>query len=201
MNLSLEHIDAFREILNIGIGKSADVLNKVTGKRVLLEIPDVVQIKSIDALRNEIQRGISKDWSSIDMSFKGEFSGTAQLVFSTKDAGNLVSLFVGEENSESELNSLMKSSLMEIGNIVLNSLVGTMGNIFKTRVEYYIPTFSNKNEMDSKLAHKMDKNMILLAKTHFTISEVNIIGSFVFFLEISSVDRFLDLMNNSYLIS
>lgn len=200
MNLSIEQIDAFKEILNIGIGKSADVLNKVTGKRVLLKIPDVVQINSIDELRREIQQGISKDWSSIDMSFDGEFSGAAQLVFSTNDAGKLVSLFMGEENSGTELNSLMKSSLMEIGNIVLNSLVGTMGNIFKTRIEYSMPTFSNINEMDGKLADKIDKSMILLAKTHFTLSEVNIVGSFVFFLEVSSIDRFLKLINNSYLI-
>jgi chemotaxis protein CheC len=163
-----------------------------------LEIPNIVQIKSIDTLR-DITQGNSEDCSCIDMAFRGEFSGTAQLVFSTKDAGKLVSLFTGEKNSKSEFNDLMKSSLTEIGNIVLNSLVGTMGNIFKTRIEYYMPTFSGQYNRDLELADKIDKNLILLAKTLFTISEVNIIGSFIFFLEISSVDHFVELVNNSYL--
>ena len=71
--------------------------------------------------------------------------------------------------------------------------------IFKTRIEYYMPTFSSQYNRDLELADKIDENLILLAKTLFKISEVNIIGSFIFFLEISSVDRFVELVNNSYL--
>lgn len=197
-SLSEVQIDAFKEILNIGIGKSADVLYKVTGKKVLLELLQVMQVMSLDDLKKEISNSESPNRSSVDMSFEGEFSGTAQLVFSTSDAGKLVSLFIGEDSSELEMNDLMKSTLMEIGNIVLNSLVGTIGNIFKTQINYSMPVYSDQNEMDSNCADKMDNNIMLLAKTNFTICDVNIIGGFVFYLEISSMDRFFQLLEKSY---
>lgn len=197
-NLSEVQIDAFMEILNIGIGKSADVLYKVTGKKVVLDLLQVVQITSADTLKKEISMSDSLERSSVDMSFKGEFSGNAHLVFSTRDAGKLVSLFIGEESNEFEMNSLVKSSLMEIGNIVLNSLVGTIGNIFKSQINYSMPVYSDQNEMDEIFVSQIEKNMTLLAKTNFTISEVDIVGSFIFFLEISSKDRFLQLMEQSY---
>ncbi len=192
-------LDTLKEIINIGIGKSASVLHKVTGKKVKLHIPEIKELVDLSDIEKEFNDHNIQSYSSVNMQFNGEFSGDAQLVFSSEDANRLVSLFVDDEIQSLDLDNILKASLTEIGNIVLNALMGTIANIIKVRIAYTFPNYTNQENMAMFYISKLDHNVIFYAKAQFTISEVNIDGNFILFLEVQSINKFLELIERSYL--
>jgi chemotaxis protein CheC len=196
MNLSETQLDSLKEIINIGIGKSASVLNKVVKNRVQLKVP-TVQIIKISELSQKI--GYSKDnmLSIISMDFKGELMGKVELIFTSSSAVKIVDLLTDKDYLNLEMDQLRSSTLSEVGNIVLNSLIGTMGNLLKTRFKYSIPKFKECVTNDVGNSYNSTSDFLIFAETHFSVKDINIDGSFILFFELATIDRFFELLNQS----
>jgi len=97
MNLTEDQIDAIREIINIGVGKSAAILNKMINKHIKLQVP-YVEFTKVDKIISIINHSSEDELSSVNLSFKGLLVGTAKLIFPTDSAAKLVALFT-DDNS------------------------------------------------------------------------------------------------------
>ncbi|MGQ9819704.1 MAG: chemotaxis protein CheC [Candidatus Kapaibacteriales bacterium] len=197
MNLTEEQIDVIQEIINIGTGQAANLMNTLSGKHVNLSVPKL-QILTIEQYIDLLSNTLSdKTISSVSLNFSGLLKGIAKLFFPTDQATRLVFAFTEEHADELDFDEIQAETLSEIGNIVLNSLVGSISNILKINVSYSIPLYlvGNINEIISadKLVNK--NNLILYARTHFIIDEILISGDFILIINCHQMETFLDKIN------
>jgi len=196
MILSKEQIDHLKEIINIGIGRSANTLNKVVQNRVILKVP-IVQIIKISELNDKIGYSGDNLLSVISMNFNGELTGKVELVFPSPSAVKIVDILTNTVSPNNEMDHLRTGTLNEVGNIVLNSLIGTLGNLLKTRFKFSIPRFKecSINDVSTDIGSLSD--YVIFAETHFSVKDVNIEGTFILFFELRSIDQFIELLNKS----
>lgn len=192
MNPTALQLDALSELINIGVGRSADVLNTMLNSHIDLQVP-FVKILLSDDFRKEIEALGSDSLSAVHLAFKGTFSGTAQLIFPAATASKLVTTVTGEEVRSESLDEIRSGTLCEIGNIVLNGLMGSISNVLKMQLKYSVPTYleGKIENLTPARGNMASDTKILLARTHFTIKKLKIEGDIIVFFETGALDALL----------
>ncbi|MFO7819761.1 MAG: hypothetical protein R6V17_05925 [Halanaerobacter sp.] len=188
--------DALQEYLNISIGKAANLLSEMTDQRVKLNIPniDLVSGHQIEEDKETLPDFLRGHVVSSSLSFGDDRFGKASLVFPVEDTKLLIDLFIGEEEfsseeiSERELTDTDFDAMREIANIILNALMGGLGNLINVKFEYNLPQveliyFTDEdNSIDLS-----DNNYLLIIQSVFDLQEVSITGSVVIILSMDSI--------------
>jgi len=195
MKLSEDQVDYLKEIVNIGIGRSANALNKIVKNRVTLKVP-ILQIITFQEFNSRLEGSTSNLLSIVSMDFKGDLSGKVELVFPSPSAVKIVDILTDKTYSDLEMDQLRSSTLNEVGNIVLNSLIGTLGNLLKTRFRFSIPRFKECTISEATKSNS-SSDYFIYAETHFSVNDINIDGRFTLFLEPQSHEHFIELLNKS----
>ncbi len=188
-----EQLDALQEFINIGAGRAAGMLNEMVESPILLSVP-VLKVFHGEALKQEVMRRFNNHCLSVvRLSFSGSFSGSAELVFPTESACALVSLLTGEDRDSPDLDAVKIGTLTEVGNIVINGVLGSISNLLKRQMNYMIPTyFEDTMEHLFSSNDSFDLNMIfLLAQTRFEIKQLEIMGEIILIFEMPSFDELL----------
>jgi chemotaxis protein CheC len=191
MKPTTEQIDALRELINIGVGRGAGVLNTMLSSHIGLQVP-FVKLLSHEELKSELESIGSDRLASVNLIFKGLFSGNANLIFPSESALKLVVALTGDRLDAIDLDSIRSGTLSEIGNIVLNSVMGTISNVLKLNLKYSVPSYMEGSV--SALFDDLTMNsfpVILLARTRFIVEELNVEGDIVVFFEVGSFDNLL----------
>jgi chemotaxis protein CheC len=199
-------LDALQEFINIGVGRAAGMLNEMVDSPILLNVP-VLQVFDSEALKREVTSRFSNHClSGVKLDFSGIFSGTAELVFPTESASALVSLLTGEERDSPDLDEVKIGTLTEVGNIVINGVMGSISNLLKQRIDYMLPTYFEdtiEGLLSSRYACETN-TVFLLAKTKFEIRQLEIMGEIILIFEMSSfgellgcIDRELNVISGS----
>ena len=183
MKLNKDQIDVLTEIFNIGVGRAANALNELVDKKVHLEIPDINVITTNEA-NDEMKRFSDKKLSVIEHDFSCSFSGTASLAFPEGDAAKLVSFLTGEDVGGLDLDSVKSGTLTEVGNILINSLLGSISNILDEKMDFTLPLYREVFSKDLIINELEIDRLTIICKTKFTIEELEIDG--IFFMYISS---------------
>lgn len=190
MELSPDHLDALTEIINIGVGRAAAVLNEMTNSHVRLNVPFIKVL-----LPSEIEKegdGLwDQDVSSVRMSFSGSLTGVAALVFPPKSALKLVALLTGEGYLSPDLDSLKMETLNEVGNIVINGVLGSIGNMLEKHINYSIPSYSEDTLEGLVSKQFYDSGTIIMAQADFFVETENIQGNILLIFEVNSFDAIL----------
>jgi len=198
MELTPEHIDVIQEMINIGVGQAANMLNSLSGKHVKLSVPIVEVIKSEQLIDFFQAKNVFDNYSSVTLTFSGSLSGSSKLVFPTESASKLVMAFTDQSQDELDFDEIQAETLSEIGNIVLNSLVGSLANLLNINLNYSIPLYLT-GTIDQILSADIsfkDDGLILLARTHFSIESLEIEGDFILFIDLKSVSEFVNSLDN-----
>ena len=171
MNVSAEEIDALRELINIGVGRAAGALNDMVGAHVELRVPSVRLVSPAD-IAEIIKSTAGQKLATVRMGFSGKLQGTAGLVFPTDSASKLVALLTGEEAGTPDLDSLRAGALTEVGNILLNAVMGSITNVLERHISYELPTYSEETPEDLAEAVRSQADAaVLLAQTHFLVGQ------------------------------
>jgi chemotaxis protein CheC len=194
--LTEEQIDALQELMNIGVGRAASILNEMLDSRILLQIP-LVKVLNYKELQQELtSRFDSNPLAAVRLSFTGSFSGIAELVFPTESASKLVALLTGEEPGTPDLDSVRIGTLSEIGNIVINGVMGSISNVLKQHMNYALPIYA-EDSIDNliTLDSYIERTVFLLAQARFTIEQLELIGDIILIFETSSFDVLIDAID------
>lgn len=151
-----------------------------------LTVPTVKTIQ-LDSLEKNLNDLGKEALSIIELGFHGDYGGSASLVFPHDSAEKLVSAVTGEEVASSNLSSMHIETLNEIGNIILNGVMGSFSNIMFSELKYTLPNYSEliPDELSKKLQDR--KNVIILfINTKFSADDLNIDGHILLLFEISS---------------
>ena len=133
--------DALCEMVNIGVGRAASILSQMLEHPIQLQVPNV-EVLPVEELAQALGALAEARLATVQMGFKGAFSGVALLLFPTNSASNLVALLTGEAPGTPDLDSLRSATLTEVGNILVNGVMGAIANAIRHPISYTIPQYS-----------------------------------------------------------
>ncbi|MGB0909920.1 MAG: chemotaxis protein CheX [Nitrospirales bacterium] len=191
MQLTTLQLDILQELINIGVGKAAGVMNEMLHSPLELSVPRVVIVDPdhLDTLGKT-------SCATVCQGFKGQFNGTAALVFPPESASTLVAALTGEEAHGLDLDELRTGTLTEVGNIVLNGVMGAIANTLKEHIEYNVPSFQECSlEELLKIQVEDEKKVCLLAETSFRTKDLELEGSVYILFEVGSFNILLEAIN------
>lgn len=192
-----EQLDALQEFINIGVGRAGAMLNEMVASPIVLNVP-VLQVFDNKTLQQELATQFNGSClSAVGLKFSGSFMGSAELVFPTDSAASLVSLLTGEERDSPDLDAVKIGTLTEVGNIVINGVLGSISNLLKRRMNYTIPTYY-EDTIDHLLSDNYSSDLdtiFFLAQARFEIQQLEIMGEIILIFELASFDTLLSCID------
>lgn len=189
---SAEQVDALKEYMNQFIGQSASLLSEMINKKVQLEIPDIQLFKRelVDNVQDLLPEIFKSYVVSSNISFGDNFSGQARLVFPKQKIKKLVALCMDEElDASDDLTDTDFDAIRELGNIILNAIVGSMGNLVELKLDYDMPMVEVIHiPTEAEKIFSKESEYLLLIKNKFSVDGDNIEGVIMVMLSMSSTD-------------
>lgn len=190
--LSDMQLDTLREMINIGVGRAASTLNDMLDKHVTLSIPHI-RIIHPNELDDELHllQSTSATLSAVRLGFRGSFSGVASIVFPPDSAAKLVNILT--DNAPGDLDAIRIGTLSEVGNIVLNGVIGTLSNMLSMRLTYSLPSYM-EDRLQALLRPTLapESEPVLIARANFTVEELHIQGVIYLVFETGSFDLLMN---------
>jgi chemotaxis protein CheC len=193
MELNERQHDALVELLNIGFGRAGASLSRLSGHRVLLDVPQV-SIHPIEHLHQSLQLVSQNEVASVHQVFSGPVAGDALLLLDPVAACALKELLTSEPALPLALDTSTREVLTEVGNIVLNACLGTFGNLLRVPIGFAVPdiTVDNiKTVIDSLSAHEEGFRYALVVTAGFRLRGAEVTGYVVVVLTVHSLTRLL----------
>ncbi|MEH1873442.1 chemotaxis protein CheC [Nostoc sp.] len=192
MNVTAEELDALQELINIGVGRAASLLNEMVDSHIRLKIPVVKILTPNEAYQELIKRFHDDSLASVKLRFTGSFYGTASLIFPTDSASTLVAVLTGEKPGSPDLDAVKIGTLSEIGNIVINGVMGSLSNVLKKHLNYTLPVYLEDTLENLLLSAYESDSKILLAQASFTIERLEIIGDIILIFLVGTFDALIN---------
>jgi chemotaxis protein CheC len=188
--LTEDEIDAFAEILNIGIGRAANAMSNLLNNRIELSMPQQIMVRSLDALTELDGMSTVPDSTIIYQDFEGNIDGRASILFNQNSSLLLASTLAGNDEKPEELDVELSGILLEVGNIVLNSVMGSFSNSIKTLLKYSVPEMTTtKSVMNVMAMRNIPDSTLLIANVNFRVSGQDMHGSIMIVFSLLSVQR------------
>lgn len=179
--------DALLEIFNIGVGRAASSLSMIVGDEVLLSAPGLRLCSPREAVAVLGEKSLTK-FSSVSQQFTGPFAAQAMLVFPEANALEIVSLMMGGTSlSIEELSEYEQEAMCEIGNVILNSCMSALADMFAVQFDSTLPVHRFGDSTSALVVHEEAEQVVLLLQVDLTISQKCICGQIVFLLSVSSL--------------
>lgn len=181
--------DAIAELINIGVGRAAAELNDLLESAVLLSVP---KVDFVDARTFTDRTGmeLGDSVSCVSMRFMGEFSGRAALLFPPASAAALVGMLADEEEGPTELDALRSGTLSEVGNLILNGVMGSISNVMTTGLRYTVPGYQEVSP-DRLLTSTESSAELLVVTTRFHARELDVEGTVMVLFQAGSLEALL----------
>jgi chemotaxis protein CheC len=185
--------DALVELLNIGFGRAGASLSRLTGQRVLLEVPEIAMCP-IDQLNSTLAAFVRDEVASVHQVFSGPVAGDALLILDPPAASALKQLLTDEPALPLELDASAREVLTEVGNILLNACIGTFGNMLKVPLSFSVPEIDMTtihSVVDKLMAHRDSLRFALVVTAGFRLRDSEVTGYVVIVLTVQSLTRLL----------
>ncbi|MBN1182596.1 MAG: hypothetical protein JXB49_09940 [Bacteroidales bacterium] len=188
-----KYIDLLKELVNLGVGNGSYILNAMLSSHIKLEVPEV-EILQYKDMEKHIQSFGNKKLDVIYLPFHGHIAGSAQIIIPHESTKTLVSKISAPNTTLTQY--VIIDSIKEVGNIIINSILGTISNNIYFHLDYSVPIFYEGSLTNLLLKRERDaKSRYLLAQTIFTINELDISGSIVLLLKEEAFDELIQAMN------
>ena len=183
--------DALCEIFNISVSQAAGALNEILQQKIRLTVPSV-EICDTKTVVEYIDQ--TNDICGISQRFQSDFDGHAVLIFPENRSLELVRLMVGIDVPLDQLTEMEQDALGEIGNIVLNSCLASLSDMFDQQFECGIPQLIIGNS-HSVLSGYSDNSVLILLQIKFIVGEDELEGHILFVVNAQSLGSLLTSIN------
>jgi chemotaxis protein CheC len=198
--ISPEQLDALKEMIGVGMGKAADMLNEMLESHIELKVPSLSIVKSDEFKYSKVNAALGEGkLASISLGFQGSFNGNSTLVFPEESAVKLVEALTNEEPGSTCLDSVMSGTLSEVGNIVVNGVMGSISNYLTNHVNYSLPSYVEGGLSEIlKLKDLSEDSTIMLVETTFNVQNLHVEGSIFIVFEFGSFGGILSEIDKLY---
>lgn len=196
--------DILKELFNISVGKSASVLSDIINKKILLDVPIVKildVIKESDEFNNYVNQTLDGTLMVSSICFKEKLNGKANLIFPADKMRTFINLCLNMDDIENCDEDIMFNDvdfdvIKEIGNIILNSLIGELANYLELEINYTLPEVKIFDKVDFKKTFDINNyTHTLLLYITFNIDDMEIRGAIIMNLTLTSINEILDKIN------
>lgn len=201
--LNLMQNDLLKEWMNTFVGKAASLLSEMVGQRITLNIPIADLINLTDGSQQLNYYNSLKEFKHVITSsvrFGNMFTGKAYLVFPVEQAKKIVHACLNEPQYSQEEDHFADTDfdvLREIGNVILNAILGEMGNVMEVKMEYSLPEVEMLYVSDADQSLMEPNNIyVLLLYTNFFLADINVTGMVIIALGMNSVTLLIDKLND-----
>jgi len=195
----IEREDILKELFNISVGKSASMLSEIINRKILLNVPN---LKILDL--NEKTMALDSYLSSVvqgtimvsSIAFEDEMKGKASLIFPADKMRTFINLCSNESDDtpfdDMNFTDIDFDILKEVGNIILNSVIGEIGNYLKIKLSYTLPEVKvfNKADFENTINSKEYTHILMLYIT-FKLDDSEVSGAIIINLTLSSLSELL----------
>lgn len=204
--LTPDQQDIVTELMNLGVGRAADAFSRLVGDEVLLSVPDVLFCSQEEA-QTHLQATDNGQMAGVMQTFCGFASGTAALIFPGPRSMELVRLVVGDDLPAEDISELEQETLAELGNIILNHCLATIGNTLQAEVRASLPeTYRGLWPEMFEAFHRITPTslvssgddgttLVMLVQIDFTLRSRNLRGYLAFLIDMNAAQVFLSLID------
>jgi chemotaxis protein CheC len=187
----LQH-DALVEIFNIGVGHAARAMSEIVNEEVTMSVPSISFVNRADAAEMLGNKDATRV-CGVSQHYQGAFSTEAILMFPEDKSLDIVRLMVGESVPLKELTEMEQEAMSEIGNIILNSCVGTLANIFSQELSGSLPAYHvGTSEEILTASGGAAQAVVLMLHIDFILETHQIHGYVAFILDMSALHDLQD---------
>jgi len=176
------HLDAFREIGNIGAGNAATALAQMLQCKITMQVPEVelVPLGQLAPAIGQEEEPVSCVTTIID----GRVPASVLFILRAESAYLLTDLLLGRKpGSTVELDNLARSALLEVGNILTGSFLNALGEatgiIFKPSIPYLAFDMLASVISSALLEGGYYDEQVLVMRTQMRGSEILVEGHFL----------------------
>ncbi len=190
-------IDVLTALVNTGVGRAGAALSELTESRIELSVPSV-RIARIATAQPRIPNLDESTATIVVQEFSGDLSGRSALAFPAEIGLCLASILSGVEAVESEMDIELHGVLLEMGNILLNSVMGTLADQAGLSLTYSLPTVhSGSDALPNLLGNsRTPVEELLVADVQFQVLSREICGTVLIVFQYGSVLRLARLARN-----
>lgn len=196
MKLTDDQQDALTEIVNIGVGKAGCMLSELVEERIELRVPSV-QICSLEELPGLFGDRSQLLDTAIYQDFDGSVTGRSILAFPRESGLKLAQLLGELDEIPDELDVDLSGILIEVGNIVINGVLGSISNMFDSAFKYSVPELFVGDSLTRLTGECTDvesdgTQAVIYSNAHFSIAGNEIEGSLLLIFRLHEVERALN---------
>ncbi len=187
--------DALTEVFNIGVGQAAAAMSQMVNEEVTLSVPSV-EFLSRSAVAKGLTQDVGQRICGVSQRFEGTFDADAILMFPESKSLEIVRMMIGEDIPLDELTDMEQEALSEIGNIILNALIGTLANVFGSEFSSSLPVFHLGTSSEIlQVEQNTGDDFVMLLHIDFNLEKHQINGYVAFLLDVSSIQGLKDSLN------
>lgn len=186
--------DALVQIFNIGATQAASAMSTIVREPVRLSVPSISFLERGEAARQLGRPGTALERiCGVSQHFAGEFQTEALVMFPEDKSLEIVRLMIGEAIPLQELTEMEQEALCEIGNIILNSCVGTLANLFDSELHGSLPVYHVGTSAEIlSVCSEQGNDVVLMLHIDFVLSKHQIHGYVAFVLDLSALHDLKD---------
>lgn len=199
MNEKTLRYDILKELFNISVGKAAAMLSEIVNRKVILNVPDLeflnAKAKEFN-LDDYIPREIDGTLMVSSISFEKKLTGKANLIFSAEKMRTFINLCLNkndmDKNNEMDFTNVDFDIIKEIGNIILNSIIGEVSNYLGISLNYNLPEVRIFDRISfSKDIENNEYSHILILYITFIIDDTEVRGAIIVNLTLNSLNELI----------
>ena len=185
LELSEAQLNSLSAWMSSSADRATTTLNSVVNHRFQISISDVKLVET-NLLQDHISYAESGLLTSVQLAFGGAFEGCAVLLVSQETAGILIASLTDETQDSMDMDELKSGTLMEIGSVVINSMMGTVTDLLKVVLRYAVPAYAecDLDQIGDLCGDHKDRSL-LLAEVSFIVDDLEVNGTIMFCFQTS----------------
>ena len=193
--------DALREVANIGAGHAATALSQMTGRKIMIDVPEVA-VKRLEEAA-ELVGPPGTIIAAVLMHVMGDLTGRTLLVLPESCARRLCEILLRRPPSGDSFNEMERSTIKETGNILcsayLNALSDFMGMMLVPSVPALVIDQAGAVLTTAYLNFGHSRDMVICVETTFRVegSSEQLHGQFILMPDLAALTAIFDAIRVS----
>lgn len=193
--LTSQQLDALTEVCNVGVSRAARQLSNLTKSEIGITVP-LVQISLLSEARPLFNLPQEIKIPCIYTFMHGALDGTTFLIFSDNESQTFLKMLVDLMPSQIKSGTVEdnKDILIELGNIIISSSLGTMGDMLGQEILIEVPEYKEDNLgnlLNLYVEEPMNKNRlaVLVIKATMHVSDHDIQADLLLVFKLGSLKQ------------
>ncbi len=187
--------DALAEAFNLSLGEAAATFSTMVHEEIELSVPTVEVVSHADfvsQVESLLHKTRNMRVASISQSFESDagFDTRTFLLFPEQGSLEIVRRMLGDDTPIEQITELEQDALAEIGNVIINSCMSSLANLFGARLEGTLPLVETATS-STLLRDRAPDAVMLVARITMSMSAHDISGLVLFVMDVPSLTKFM----------